>query len=306
MLIAAASKNDAALVESTFHRSDLLISRSDIFPLEIHWQQKSESVKRILETWNVGADSVVFVDDSPLELAEVKSAFPEMECIPFPKGDYEGVWKLLKRLRELFGKAALTNEDSLRLESIRTASEWREFVPSSKTSAGEFLRTAEATITFNLAEEAEDARAFELINKTNQFNLNGKRFGESEWRGFFTDRSAFLLTANYQDKFGALGEISALLGKKMESKLSVDAWVISCRAFSRRIEHQCINQLFEEFDVDEMIFNFRATPRNGPLREFMAALLNAPLSDGDLSLSRETFATRCPRLFHQVRKAVHV
>ena len=38
------------------------------------WNAKSGSVSRILETWNIAADSVIFVDDSPMELAEVAAA----------------------------------------------------------------------------------------------------------------------------------------------------------------------------------------------------------------------------------------
>src|SRR5437660_7602658 len=100
VLVAVASKNDAALVEDAFSRRDLLLSKADIFPFEVHWSRKLESVQRILKTWNVSADSVVFVDDSPMEIAEVKAAFPEMECIVFPKSDYQGLWSLLKHLRD--------------------------------------------------------------------------------------------------------------------------------------------------------------------------------------------------------------
>ena len=88
-------------------------------------------------------------------------------------------------------------------------------------------------------------RAFELINKTNQFNLNGRRWKEPEWRRFLGEPGAFLVTASYEDKFGPLGEIAAMLGTAGAGKLSVDAWVMSCRAFSRRIEHQCLKYLFE-------------------------------------------------------------
>jgi FkbH-like protein len=115
VLIGVASKNDPALVECAFDRSDLLISRSDIFLFEVHWSRKSESVKRILGTWNVAADSVVFIDDSPMEVAEVKAALPEVECIVFPKSDYQGILGLLKYLRGVFGKPFLTEDDTVRL-----------------------------------------------------------------------------------------------------------------------------------------------------------------------------------------------
>jgi len=305
VLIGVASKNDPALVEQAFDRSDLLISRSDIFPFEVHWSRKSESVKRILDTWNVGADSVVFIDDSPMEVAEVKAAFPELECIVFPKSDYQGIWDLLKDLRGFFGKPLLTEDDSLRLGSIRNVSAWRDSIQSAASSSDDFLKAAEASIAFSLTREGGDARALELVNKTNQFNLNGKRLSESEWLNFFSDPAAFLLTVSYEDKYGPLGKIAVLMGKSNARKISVHTWVMSCRAFSRRVEHQCLRYLFEDLGADTIVFDYQPTPRNGPLQEFFATLLKGPPAE-EVCLSRELFSKNAPPLFHRITEAVHV
>ena len=85
VLVAIASKNDPRVVEEALDREDMILKRRHVFPSEVHWKAKSGSVERILRTWNVGADSVVFVDDSPMELAEVAAAHPGIECILFPK-----------------------------------------------------------------------------------------------------------------------------------------------------------------------------------------------------------------------------
>lgn len=305
VLVGVASKNDPALVEQVFHRSDLFITKNDIFPFEVHWSRKSESVRRILDTWNVGADSVVFVDDSPMEVAEVKTALPELECVVFPKNDYQGVWDLLKELRGFFGKPLLTEDDSLRLGSIRNASPWRDSMQSAASSADDFLRTADASIAFSLTRESGDARAFELVNKTNQFNINGKRLSESEWRNFFKDPAAFLLVVSYKDKYGPLGKIAVVMGKSTERKIHVHMWVMSCRAFSRRVEHQCLRYLFEDLGADEIVFDYQPTSRNGPLQEFFAALMEGPPAE-KVGLSRELFSKNAPPLFHRITKAVHV
>jgi FkbH-like protein len=305
VLIGVASKNDSALVEQAFDRSDLLVSRNDIFPLEVHWSRKSESVKRILDTWNVGADSVVFIDDSPMEVAEVKEAFPDVECIVFPKSDYQGILNLLKHLREAFGKPFLTEDDALRLGSIRNASEWRDSVKSASSSSDELLRTAEASIVFSLTRESGEARVFELVNKTNQFNLNGKRFSEADWRSFSVDPATFVLSVSYKDKYGPLGTIAAILGRTDGRMLCVQAWVMSCRAFSRRIEYQCLKHLFETFGVDGIEFDYQATPRNGPIQEFFAQLLGDPPLQG-LRISREQFTARVPALYHHVEETIRV
>ena len=57
-LIAVASKNDPVLVKEAFARKDLLISKDSIFPFEVHWNRKSDSVRRILQDWNISPDAV--------------------------------------------------------------------------------------------------------------------------------------------------------------------------------------------------------------------------------------------------------
>jgi FkbH-like protein len=305
VLIGVASKNDPMAVERAFERSDLLISKDEIFPFETHWSRKSESVQRILKTWNVNSDSVVFIDDSPMEIAEVQAAFPAMECIVFPKDDYQGIWELLKHLRDLFGKSILTEDDSLRTGSIRNAEVWRNLERSSESTADDFLQTVEAQISFDFNRASEDLRAFELVNKTNQFNLNGRRFSESQWRNYLNDPASFLLSVSYKDKYGMLGKIAVIVGKAHGARVQVDSWVMSCRAFSRRIEHQCLQYLFETMTADEIVFDYQATPRNAPLQEFFAGLLERPAVAG-VSLTRNQFAAKAPRLYHHVEGTAHV
>jgi FkbH-like protein len=299
VLVAVASKNDSALVDRAFERRDLLLSKADIFPFEVHWSSKSDSVGRILDAWNVGADSLVFIDDSPLEVAEVKAAFPDLECIVFPKGDYQGIFNLLKHLRELFGKPFLTEDDALRLNSIRNSSEWRNSPASGIGSFDDLLRTAEASIVFTQKREGEDAREFELVNKTNQFNLNGKRLSEQEWQRFKSDSAAFVFSVSYKDKYGPLGTVAVMLGRAGGRVAHVSAWAMSCRAFSRRIEHQCIKHLFDAFSADEIVFDYLETPRNGPLTEFFAQLQGTRPVPG-LCLSKGEFEAQAPPLYHLV------
>jgi FkbH-like protein len=305
VLLAAASKNDRALVEQALTRSDLIISKENLFPLEVNWKPKSESVRRILETWNIGPADVVFIDDSPMEVAEVHAAFPQMECTVFPKGNYQAIWDLFKRLRGCFGKAIVSSEDLIRLRSIRTASTLKSSTSVEERGADDFLLRAEAVITFRLGADVSDSRAFELVNKTNQFNLNGNRISESDWLRFFQDSAAFVLTASYEDKYGPLGKIAVVMGKTAGRKVYVSSWVMSCRAFSRRIEHQCLKYLFDKLDADEIVFDYKVTPRNGPIRDFFAELLEGTPGP-TLSVRRSSFDAEAPPLFHRVVEVANV
>jgi FkbH-like protein len=305
VLLAAASKNDRALVEQALARSDILLGKESLFPLEVHWKPKSESVGRILETWNIGPADVVFIDDSPMEVDEVHALFPQMECIVFPKGNYQATWDLLNRLRDCFGKEIVSPEDSIRLRSIRAGSTLRSSVPKGELGADDFLLRAEAVITFYLGADARDNRAFELINKTNQFNLNGKRFSESDWLSFLQDPAAFLLTASYEDKYGPLGKIAVVMGKTAGRKVYVSTWVMSCRAFSRRIEHHCLKYLFEKLDAEEIVFEYQVTPRNGPIQDFFTELLEGAHGPTP-SVRKAYFYAKAPALFHHIVAATNV
>jgi FkbH-like protein len=302
VLLAAASKNDHALVEQALSRRDFLLGKENLFPLEVHWKPKSESVKRILETWNIGPADVVFIDDSPMEVAEVNAAFPQMECIIFPKGNYQAIWDLLTRLRDRFGKGIVSSEDIIRQRSIRVASTLKS---SGELNAGDFLLKSDAVITFCLGTDARDVRAFELINKTNQFNLNGRRLSESEWLRSLQAPAAFVLTASYEDKYGPLGKVAVVMGKTVGRKAYVNTWVMSCRAFSRRIEHQCLKYLFEKLDVDEIVFDYEATPRNGPIQDFFAELLEG-VTGPTLSVRKACFNSKAPALFHRIVEVANV
>jgi FkbH-like protein len=304
VLTAVASKNDPVLVEEAFEREDLLIGKQSLYPMDVHWGPKSESVRRILKTWNIAPDSVVFVDDSPMELAEVKAAFPEIECLLFPKSDYRAFWQLLKHLRDTFGKSFVSEEDSLRLDSIRSAAALDQSSNGEGTSLDRFLQDAQASVTFTFNKEKDDHRAFELINKTNQFNLNGKRLTEATWAAYLDDPKTFLMTVTYEDKYGALGKIAVLLGRINGAQASIDYWVMSCRAFSRRIEQQCLSWLFDNFQLQEIYLEYRQTDRNKPITDFLATITDATLAAG-VRVSRAAFFEKCPPLFHHAKAMVH-
>jgi FkbH-like protein len=300
ILIGVASKNDPALVEEAFRLRKTAMVRDRIFPLVANWGPKSESVRKIIETWNIGADSVVFVDDSPLELAEVKAAYPGVECVFFPKDDDKAVYELLFQLRDLFGKTSITAEDGLRMESIRASATIAEVSRGEGYTPERFLQEAGGKLVISFAKEPHDPRALELINKTNQFNLNGKRHTEGSWHQYLNDPTAFLMLVSYEDKFGPLGKIAVMAGRAENGKLTIDHWVMSCRAFSRRIEHGCLQQVFAKFAAGEAKFDHVKTQRNQPVQDFFTELTG----DADaVAISQQDLSERCPPVYLEIQES---
>ncbi len=298
VLVGVASKNDPKVVKQAFERPDLLVKSEQVFPVEAHWNSKSGSVSKILETWNISADTVVFVDDSPLELAEVSSAHPGIECMLFPKEDLRQGAAFLKKLRDLFGKPQLSEDDAIRIQSIRRNAESRSQMAAGSDPES-FLSTLNASISFNFDCQS-DPRVLELVNKTNQFNVNGVRISESDWHRTTNASNAVVVALAYEDKFGPLGTIAVLKGTEQNRTVRVDTLVMSCRAFSRRIEHQLLKVIFEEMNARKVEFSFVATPKNGPIRDFLQSLVGQEPS-GTVTVTREQFDATCPRLYHEVK-----
>jgi len=289
VLVAAASKNEMALVEGALARKDMLIAPDALFPVYANWGPKSASVARILEAWNIAPDAVVFVDDSPMELYEVGRAFPGITCLQFYGKDPGKIWDLLGQLRDLFGKTVVLQEDRLRQTSLRASSR----------AAPEFLSELRGEVSFEWGAGSSDKRPLELINKTNQFNLNGLRLGEGEWQRLIENAETIYGVVSYKDKFGPLGRIAVVAGARIAGRIRVSHWVMSCRAFSRKIEHHTLNALFCVSNAEEIEFAFHSTERNQPLREFFAAAGICPDATGTYKISRTAFLASCGTLPHE-------
>ena len=298
VLLAVCSKNETSTVEAALARKDLFLNPESLFPVHANWGPKSTSVGQVLKTWNIAADSVVFVDDNPMELEEVQRAHPGITCLRFPVKDAAAVWNLLGELRDLFGKPVLTEEDRLRQASIRASAQIQEMTENA--ASPEFLRTLQGTVTLDWGVDSSDKRPLELINKTNQFNLNGLRIGEGEWRRHLEHDDSILAVVSYQDKFGPLGKVAVLLGSQNGATVKVSHWVMSCRAFSRRLEHHTLHGLFESSNAEEVEFAFEVTERNQPLQQFFQSLGVSADNQGRHRISRSRFLEQCGVLPHQI------
>ena len=114
--------------------------------------------------------------------------------------------------------------------------------------------------------EGEDwQRPFQLINKTNQFNLNGRRFDENEFAQLLAG-GCRLYAARLRDRAGDHGEILACL---ISPDGVAEALVLSCRAFQRRVEHAFMAWLSRAGEAPSKL-RFSSTSRNEPLRTFLA------------------------------------
>ena len=296
VLIGVVCKADRETVEAGLAAEGLFVPRERLFPVEAHWAPKSVSVERILRAWNLGADGVVFVDDSAAELAEVAAVHPDVTGVRFPTGDDGGVYAVLEELRDLFGKPVLSAEDALRARTVGGAPPDLPPLTSGAERQDAFLSRAEQELVVLPVAVVGDPRPLELVNKTNQFNLNGRRYTEGEWRALLGREGAFAVLLAYRDRYGPLGKVSVVAGRLAGRCLRVDTWVLSCRAFSRRIEWATLDFLFDRLKIGDLAFAYAPTPKNHLVADFLRSLADEEPGT-EARVTAERFAARKPPLF---------
>jgi FkbH-like protein len=266
LLVAVASKNDErhALGGVTM----LAPALKAMHPFAARWEPKSQSVAEILRTWNIQAKDVVFVDDSEWEIAEVSGMFPDMTCVHYVES--AETLDALKVLCERTGP--VTYEDTIRMQSIRSGSEFKREADrqgADPEAYEEFLRRVHGKVTFH---QGWSPRVQELVEKTNQFNLNGIRRTRRELEAPGT----ITFSVEYEDKFGPLGTIAVVNGWRSGGFFHVDTFAMSCRALGRMIEKHILVYLFDYHLVDDsphvvrtIMFSHKSTPFNGPFATFL-------------------------------------
>ena len=264
------SRNQPEIAAEPLRSGRMLLSDQDFVSVICSYGAKSAQIAEIARQLNLGLDAFVFVDDNPVELAEVSSALPGVHCVAFPSRE-DGLPECFARLTQLFARSVVTSEDRERTKMYR--SRLKGMAPSSVQGADltQFLRDLRMTLTIDDRSHGQRERAIQLINKTNQFNLNGIRIADEEVQHIL-DTGGRLLTAGLADRHGSHGEILSCL---ITSDRVMKCFVMSCRVFQRRVEHAFLAWLANQSFCPELL-EFQQTQKNLPLREFLSDAAFSP------------------------------
>ncbi|MFE3444632.1 HAD-IIIC family phosphatase [Nocardia sp. NPDC059180] len=205
---------------------------------QIGWGAKSAAVRRIAETLNIGLDAIAFVDNDPVERAEVAATLPEVRC--YDAADIE-------RLPDLpeFTPAVITDDARLRRLRYRAEQDRRSSEAAFTGSDTEFLTSLDLVMTVRRATDADLTRAHELTVRTNQLNTTGRTFDIDELRELSKSPSHEVLVASLRDRFGDYGAIGLAVTESRGDDAVVLLLLMSCRVMSRGVGGALLAHLIE-------------------------------------------------------------
>lgn len=274
VLIAVVSKNDEDLVEEAFSSNKFTLGKDDFVSVHASYQPKSLQIQELAKRLNLGLEHFVFIDDNPLEIQEVGQSLPAVTCIQFPK-EASGLRLLMETLHRLFPGHAITAEDAKRTDFYRQMARSVGPVLGGSHNITAFLRSLAMKMTIHDRSTGDRTRAVQLINKTNQFNINGVRRSDEEIAALLA-QGARLYTAELSDVNGNHGEVLTIL---IDSQGVVLSYVMSCRVFQRRAEFAFLGGL-TTLGHAQLEIKYTKTERNEPVRLFILELFPNANSGG--------------------------
>jgi FkbH-like protein/FkbM family methyltransferase len=270
MLVCVCSKNSEEDVAEVFaRRTDMPLQREHIVAWRVNWNRKSDNLRALAKDLDLGLDSFIFIDDNPVECAEIRAACPEVLTLALPEDPLD-IPAFLKRVWA-FDRVKTTEEDRRRTALYRQNME-RERFRREAVSLSDFLAGLGLEVRIAPVAPAQLPRVAQLTQRTNQFNTTGVKRSEAEIAQLCASAAALCLAVEVRDRFGDYGLVGAVVAGTRGDALHVDTFLLSCRVLGKGVEHRILARLGElarERGLARVDVPFVPTRRNQPALDFL-------------------------------------
>jgi len=258
ILQSIASKNDRDVAFAALEKYGL--TEYFLHP-EIHWNRKSASLRTIAKRLDIGIDSFAFIDDSAFERGEVGQNLPAVRIF-----DVHDIPQLLTL--ESFD-VPVTSESVRRRSLYMIEAKRKAACEAEGSDASQFLRQCGMRLTISSAfDEATLERCSELLQRTNQLNLSGRRLSRQSLAEMTAIPNVRCFHLSCADIFGDYGLIGFAALTVDENTCVLTDLALSCRVAKKKVENAfaCFLQNFaRRLRIDFLEARYVATLRNGVL-----------------------------------------
>jgi FkbH-like protein len=281
VMLAVCSKNNPDDALSVFRtHPETILKEGDFAIFVANWEPKPANLRQIAASLNVGLDSLVFFDDSPMERNLVRHELPEVLVPELPDNPAEFA-DVLHRL-EAFDALSLTEEDRTRTEKYRENSQRAE-LSVNLTDLDAYIRSLQMRVSFHAFDEINLQRIVQLLNKTNQFNLTTHRTTAAEVAAWMADPNCYARFMRVRDRFGDNGLTGVLVAFRDAASYRIAVWLMSCRILGRNLDRLMFNGILSFAKRDGaacLIGEYRPTAKNAQVGDLYDRLGFSPLETG--------------------------
>lgn len=273
IILAICSKNNEEDVLEVFEKHPFMILKPKHFAsMRINWKDKASNIREIVEELNIGMDSVVFLDDNPVEVAQIRQLYPQILSYKLPSRPEDYV-EFLRNL-PVFDTLTMTEEDKHRGEEYRQQAERRKLEVAS-SSLEDFYRNLDMRARIFPANDGSIPRIAQLTQRTNQFNLTTRRYTEQEIKSKMLDSSWRVYSLELEDRFGKSGLVGVGILKIENGEIWIDTLLMSCRVMGRTVENSFIYFLATEackLGFERLMAEYLPTAKNKVVANLYSSL----------------------------------
>lgn len=304
--IAVCSKNNDEIAREPFLKhKEMILRLEDISVFLANWEDKASNIRKIQQILNIGMDSIVFLDDNPFERNLVRRMLPDVVVPELP----EDPTKYLSTLQGLglFETVKISAEDRKRTRRYREEAD-RKQLQDAFTDIEAYLESLEMRATVKPFDAFSMPRVAQLSQRSNQFNLRTKRYGEQDLAKMVRDAERYeTMAVELRDQFGEYGIICVVILERIESKTwFLDTLLMSCRVLKRSVEEFVFNHMVEQArkaGIEQIVGEYLPTKKNGMVKELLSNygfVLQEAAGEGDRWLlqvrdyvAKRTFVEEC-------------
>lgn len=276
VLLALCSKNNPEDVDRVLaSHPDMVLRDPDFVAKKVNWMDKATNISALAQELNLGLDSFVFLDDSEFELGLVEKELPQVRCfkVPTTLSDYP---QLIRRISREFFTLSSTAEDATKTEMYRQEQERKKFTEKF-LSIDDYLQSLGLHIRIAWDTSISVARAAQLSQKTNQFNLTTRRYTEADIGKMLADPTYLLSTLSVSDRFGDYGIVGLAIIQRDSTTptATIDTLLMSCRVLGRNIETVFFDHLFQKLSasgIKKLYAEYIRTAKNDQVASFYDSL----------------------------------
>ncbi len=261
ILLAICSKNNFEDAKEVFDKNPFMILKWDDFIIhKINWDLKSQNIQCIAKELNIGEDSLVFVDDNPMERKIVQK---QTFCVvpDFPD-DILNLLDFIKKVdKKYFSIQNILEEDIRKTDQYKQNFERNKFEEKFENYI-DFVNSLNVSLTVFKDKEDHIDRISQLTQKTNQFNFTTKRYSIDDIRFFINSDEYNIYSGTVSDKFGDFGIVILAIIKNDENIIIFDTFLMSCRVIGKLVEDKFLEFISKDCNKSMMVLEYFKTRKN--------------------------------------------
>jgi len=272
-LLCLCSRNTEEDVMHIFKQHpDMCLRPEHIVAHRVNWESKALNIQALAQELDIGLDRFIFIDDNPLECADVSAQCPSVYVMNFPSKTQD-IIRTLPHVWPL-DRTALTREDQKRTAFYRENLERQKLLQTAMTLS-DFLAGLALQIDIIAATEEHVNRIAQLSERTTQFNINGIRYSAAQVIERLQSPDYACFVTHVRDRFGDYGFVGVTILHFHASHAEVQTLLLSCRALGRGVEHAMLShaaKCAQARGLSSLALQIIPTARNIPVRRFIESL----------------------------------